>query len=84
MLTTSGVYPQILNTYNIEKAEDHIVFKDFMMFMSGSLKGIAEAFRLPISKGDFPHRFNILDHQNYCGAIPPLHSEESGAPASIH
>ena len=59
-----------------KKAEDHIVFKDFMMFMSGSLKGIAEAFRLPISKGDFPHRFNILDHQNYCGAIPPLHSDE--------
>lgn len=57
------------------KGED-ITFKDFMMFMPGSLKSIAEAFQLPIQKGDFPHLFNTVDHMEYEGAIPPMESEE--------
>jgi hypothetical protein len=56
------------------KKED-ITFKDFMMFVSGSLKSIAEGFKLPISKGDFPHKFNIPDNQHYIGSIPLLESE---------
>jgi DNA polymerase type B, organellar and viral len=52
------------------RAENNIVFKDFMMFMTGSLKDIAEGFKLPISKGYF------LEYQQYSGSIPPLHSDE--------
>jgi len=55
--------------------EENIVFKDFMMFVAGSLKSIAEGFKLPISKGDFPHKFNIPEHQHYIGSIPLLESE---------
>ena len=36
-----------------------------MMFMSGSLKDIAEEFMLPLTKGDFPHRFSLLENQEY-------------------
>lgn len=56
--------------------KEDIVFKDFIVFMPGSLKSIAQAFQLPISKGDFPHRFNKKENENYIGSIPPLHSEE--------
>jgi hypothetical protein len=56
------------------KQED-IVFKDFMMFVAGSLKNIAEGFKLPISKGDFPNKFNIPKNQHYIGSIPLLESE---------
>jgi hypothetical protein len=55
---------------------ENIVFKDFMMFVAGSLKSIAEGFKLPISKGDFPHKFNIPENQHYCGSIPLLESED--------
>ena len=46
-----------------------------MMFVSGSLKSIAEGFKLPICKGDFPHKFNTPDNQQYIGSIPLLESE---------
>ena len=55
--------------------EENIVLKDFMMFVAGSLKSIAEGFKLPISKGDFPHIFNIPEHQHYIGSISLLESE---------
>ena len=55
---------------------EQIVFKDFMMFVSGSLKSIAEGFKLEISKGDFPHRFNTPENQEYIGSIPELESPE--------
>ena len=47
-----------------------------MMFVSGSLKSIAEGFKLPIFKGDFPHKFNIPENQDYIGSIPPLESQQ--------
>ena len=56
--------------------KDDITFKDFIVFMPGSLKNIAKAFQLPISNGDFPHRFNCLTNYGYIGPIPPLHSEK--------
>ena len=46
-----------------------------MMFVSGSLKSIAEGFKLEISKGDFPHKFNTPNNQFYEGSIPLLESE---------
>jgi len=55
---------------------DSIIFKDFMMFIPGSLRNIALAFKCNLTKGDFPHRFNKIEHQNYIGAIPPIDSEE--------
>jgi len=56
----------------IELTEKNIRFIDFMRFIPGSLKNIAEAFEIEVSKGDFPHRFNNGEHDNYVGAIPPL------------
>jgi hypothetical protein len=46
-----------------------------MMFVSGSIKSIAEGFKLEISKGDFPHKFNTPENQFYEGSIPLLESE---------
>ena len=63
-----------LSIHGKTKAEN-ISFKDFMMFVSGSLKSIAEGFKLPISKGDFPHKFNTPENQHYIGSIPLLESE---------
>ena len=62
-------------TINGKTKEEDITFKDFMMFVSGSLKSIAEGFKLPICKGDFPHKFNTPDNQQYIGSIPLLESE---------
>lgn len=49
-----------------------ISLKDFVVFMSYSLKEIASSFGLPIQKGDFPHRFNDGTHDDYVGSFPPL------------
>ena len=46
-----------------------------MMFVAGPLKSIAEGFKLPICKGDFPHKFNIPENQHYIGSILLLESE---------
>lgn len=54
----------------------NIRFIDFMRFIPGSLKNIAEAFEIPVSKGDFPHRFNNGQNDNYIGRIPPIDSIE--------
>jgi uncharacterized protein (DUF952 family) len=56
--------------------EKNIRFIDFMRFIPGSLKNIAEAFEIPVSKGDFPHRFNNGENENYIGRIPALTSDE--------
>lgn len=50
----------------------NIRFIDFMRFIPGSLKNIAEAFEIEVSKGDFPHRFNNGHNDSYDGPIPPL------------
>lgn len=68
--TSKHKFIQILLT------EKNIKFIDFMRFIPGSLKQIAEAFEIPVSKGDFPHKFNNGDHDEYIGAIPPLRTEE--------
>ena len=53
-----------------------IFFIDFMRFIPGSLRSIADAFAIPVGKGDFPHRFNNGKNDAYIGCIPPLNSEE--------
>jgi hypothetical protein len=60
----------------IELVEQKIRFIDFMRFIPGSLKGIAEAFAIPVGKGDFPHHFNNGKNDEYVGRIPSLYHEE--------
>lgn len=60
----------------VQLIERNVKFLDFIRFMPGSLKGIAESFKVPVSKGDFPHRFNDGTNDNYVGRIPPLHGEK--------
>lgn len=59
----------------IHLLEKNIRFIDFMRFIPGSLKNIAEAFEIPVSKGDFPHRFNDGKHDDYIGRIPPIFTQ---------
>ena len=54
----------------IHMTEKNIRFIDFMRFIPGSLKSIAESFQIPVSKGDFPHKFNNGKNDAYIGAIP--------------
>lgn len=51
-------------------------FIDFMALVPGSLKAVAKAFKLPVQKGDFPHKFLNSETIHYEGAFPPLFSEE--------
>lgn len=48
------------------------IFLDFRNFMPSSLRNIAISFQLPISKGDFPHRFNNGFHDQYVGSLPHI------------
>lgn len=54
----------------------NIRFIDFMRFIPGSLKNIAEAFEISVSKGDFPHRFNNGKNDSYIGRIPRYDTED--------
>ena len=58
------------------RGRKNIVFKDTLMFIPGSLKNLEKDFGCSVTKGDFPHRFNTPEYQDYEGAIPPLESEE--------
>ena len=68
--TSKHKFIQILLT------EKNIRFIDFMRFIPGSLKSIAEAFEIPVSKGDFPHKFNNGKNDDYEGPIPLLYSTD--------
>jgi len=57
---------------NITHNDLNIRFIDFMRFIPGSLKKIAEAFEIPVSKGDFPHKFNNGKNDQYVGQIPSM------------
>lgn len=63
-------------TITMNGGKSSIEFLDFMMMMTDSLKNIGKAFKLPICKGEFPHKFSTADHLNYCGRLPPLDSEQ--------
>lgn len=60
----------------IHLTERNIRFIDFMRFIPGSLKNIAEAFEIPTLKGDFPHKFNNGLNNSYIGRMPPLYTVE--------
>jgi hypothetical protein len=57
--------------------ETNIRFLDFMRFIPGSLKSIAEAFGISLHKGDFPHKFNNGNHDNYIGPFPTKDDENN-------
>lgn len=60
----------------VQMTDRNVKFLDFIRFMPGSLKNIAESFKVPVSKGEFPHRFNNGQHDAYEGCIPPLNTPE--------
>lgn len=60
----------------IHLTDQNIRFIDFMRFIPGSLRNIADAFAIPVGKGDFPHRFNNGQNDTYIGRIPVLESDE--------
>lgn len=73
--------PNTLHKYLEVKLElggpsKNIYFRDFMMLMTDSLRNIGKAFKLPVCKGDFPHKFSKKEHQDYVGPLPPMDSEE--------
>ena len=45
-------------------------FQDTMLHLKGSLKKLAEGFKLDLKKGHFPHLFNKAENYNYIGPIP--------------
>lgn len=47
-----------------------IFFRDFLMFMTDSLRNVGKAFKLDVCKGDFPHKFSTLQHETYEGSVP--------------
>lgn len=69
--------PTSPNKYLMLKlVEKNICFKDFMRFVPQSLKAIAQSFNIAMGKGDFPHRFNNGENDQYIGRIPPIDTPE--------
>lgn len=60
----------------VKLEERNVTFLDFIRFMPGSLRGIAESFQISVSKGDFPYKFNNGEHDSYVGCIPPLETQD--------
>lgn len=56
----------------VQMTERNVKFLDFIRFMPGSLRNIAESFQINVSKGDFPYKFNNGENDSYVGCIPPL------------
>jgi len=53
------------------KVNKHLVFRDSLLHIPGSLKKLAIDFLGPnvAQKGHFPHLFNSVENYNYCGPI---------------
>jgi DNA polymerase type B, organellar and viral len=62
----------IINNHTIKSMKyDNIKFYDLAMIYSGtSLRKLAESFKIPLSKGDFPHKFASKINLDYIGQIP--------------
>jgi hypothetical protein len=54
----------------------YIRFIDFMMFVPGSLKNIAQSFQIKCQKGDFPHKFLNSKTIHYIGPLPEIDNEK--------
>lgn len=60
----------------VKMSDRNVTFLDFIRFMPGSLRNIADSFQISVSKGDFPYKFNNGEHDSYIGCIPPLETVE--------
>ena len=61
----------ILNGSRIMRMKvGNTIFIDSMLHLKGSLKKLAQGFKLELSKGWFPHLFNRDINQDYIGRIP--------------
>lgn len=60
----------------VQLTERNVRFLDFIRFMPGSLRSIADSFQISVSKGDFPYKFNNGEHDSYIGCIPPMDTEK--------
>ncbi len=52
---------------------DRLIFRDSLLHLPGSLKGLALSYlsdKSKLRKGHFPHLFNIPEHQTYEGPLP--------------
>jgi hypothetical protein len=56
----------------LELGAGKLVFRDIMLHIPGSVKGLAKDFNCKARKGDFPFMFNRLENYNYNGPIPGL------------
>lgn len=63
---------------SLETNVDHfkIRFIDSFSFLPMGLAKIGPAFNLPVSKGDFPHKFSSFDRMDYSGCMPPCDTDE--------
>lgn len=72
----NSIHKYLMVELSMMNAKDNIIFLDFLMMMTFSLKSIGEAFKLDTQKGDFPHLFSKKKHLNYVGPMPSMESEE--------
>jgi len=56
--------------------EYDIRFIDSFCFIPMGLAKIGPAFNLPVHKGDFPHKFSVLENMGYAGPMPPCDTED--------
>lgn len=63
---------------SLETNVDHfnIRFIDSFSFLPMGLAKLGPAFNLPVTKGDFPHKFSSLERMDYSGPMPPCDTEE--------
>ena len=51
---------------------NHLILKDSLSFLNMPLSNFPKTFGLTeLKKGHFPHLFNIVEHQEYVGPLPP-------------
>jgi hypothetical protein len=55
----------------------NITFIDSMQYISGSLDSLTKTFHLGVSKGFFPHNFNVPENYEYDGECPSLSAFDS-------
>ena len=55
---------------NLYFKEFNLRFIDSLSFFLCPLAKLSDTFQIDTVKGHFPHKFNILENQNYIGKIP--------------
>lgn len=64
------IHKYLMLEITLKGGDKSIRMLDFMMMMTDSLRNIGKAFKLPVTKGDFPHRFSLPEHLEYSGRLP--------------